>query len=192
MKNSKNLNSVKNFVATWKNSGYEKGEMQPFWLAFLRDILNISEPEKFIKFEVPVKLKHKSFIDAFLSDTEVIIEQRSSSVNLLQEKNQSDGEFLTPFEQARRYGVGLPVSMHRKKLLFPTSKNFWFTTWKHLSYPNSSLADLYDPILMPKDLCDAHKKNDLAVMAAYGFEKNFSESEIVAELMKLYQNLTEK
>jgi len=77
MKNSKNLNSVKNFVETWKNRGYEKGEMQPFWLAFLRDILNISEPEKFIKFEVPVKLKHKSFIDAFLPDTKVIIEQKS-------------------------------------------------------------------------------------------------------------------
>ena len=60
------------------------------------------------------------------------------------------------------------------------------------NYPNSSLADLYDPILMPKDLRDAHKKNDFAVMEAYGFDKNFSESEIVAELMKLYQNLTEK
>ncbi len=59
-------------------------------------------------------------------------------------------------------------------------------------YPESSLADLYDPILMSKDLRDAHKKNDLAVMEAYGFDKNFSESEIVAELMKLYQNLTEK
>ncbi|MBR6013740.1 MAG: class I SAM-dependent DNA methyltransferase, partial [Selenomonadaceae bacterium] len=55
-------------------------------------------------------------------------------------------------------------------------------------YPESSLADLYDPILMPKDLRDAHKKNDLAVLEAYGFDKNFSENEIVAELMKLYQN----
>ncbi|MBR6013743.1 MAG: hypothetical protein IK062_08185 [Selenomonadaceae bacterium] len=59
-------------------------------------------------------------------------------------------------------------------------------------YPESSLADLYDPILMPKDLRDAHKKNDSAVLEAYGFDKNFSENEIVAELMKLYQNLTEK
>ena len=59
-------------------------------------------------------------------------------------------------------------------------------------YPDASLADLYDPILMPKDLRYAHKKNDLAVMAAYGFDKNFSETEIVAELMKLYQNFIEK
>ena len=54
----------------------------------------------------------------------------------------------------------------------------------------STLADLYDPILMPKDLREAHKKNDSAVMAAYGFNKNLSESEIVAELMNLYKNLT--
>ena len=51
------------------------------------------------------------------------------------------------------------------------------------------MADLYDPTLMPKDLRDAHKKNDLAVLEAYSFEKNFSESEIIAELLKLYQNL---
>ena len=57
------------------------------------------------------------------------------------------------------------------------------------NYPESSLADLYDPTLMPKDLRDAHKKNDLAVMEAYGFDKNFSESEIIAELLKLYQKL---
>ena len=60
------------------------------------------------------------------------------------------------------------------------------------NYPSASLADLYDETLMPKDLRDAHRKNDLAVMSAYGFDKNFSESEIVAELMKMYQELTTK
>ena len=62
-------------------------------------------------------------------------------------------------------------------------------------YPDSSLADLYDPTLMPKDLRDAHKKNDLAVMETYGFNKKLSETQIVAELikfaelLKLYQKL---
>lgn len=80
------MEKIKNFVKTWKNRGYEKGETHSFWLSFLRDVLKISEPEKFIQFELPVKLKHKSFIDAFLPDTKVIIEQKSSSVNLSQEK----------------------------------------------------------------------------------------------------------
>ncbi len=55
------------------------------------------------------------------------------------------------------------------------------------NFSDSTLADLYNPTLMPKDLRDAHKKNDLAVMEAYCFDKNFSKNEIVAELMKLYQ-----
>ena len=105
------MNDVKKFVAQWSGHGYEKGEMQPFWLSFLRDVLSVSEPEKFIRFEVPVKLKHTSFIDAFLPDTKVIIEQKSLAENLSQEKSQSDGSTLTPYEQAQRYGNSLPYSM---------------------------------------------------------------------------------
>lgn len=58
-------------------------------------------------------------------------------------------------------------------------------------FPNSSLADLYDPIAMPPQLRKAHQLNDKAVMEAYGFPiKNFTESDCVAELMKMYQELT--
>lgn len=59
-------------------------------------------------------------------------------------------------------------------------------------YPDSSLADLYDELTMPPELRKAHQANDLAVMAAYGFDKKITESECVAELMKMYQKLTEK
>ena len=56
-------------------------------------------------------------------------------------------------------------------------------------YPDSSLADLYDPTLMPKDLLQAHRQNDRAVMAAYGFSTKMTESECVAELFKRYAEL---
>ena len=60
-------------------------------------------------------------------------------------------------------------------------------------YPDCSLADLYDEATMPPELRTAHQKNDRAVMEAYGFwGKLNSESACVAELMKLYQQLTEK
>lgn len=60
-------------------------------------------------------------------------------------------------------------------------------------YPNCSLADLYDEDAMPPELCRAHQANDKAVMQAYGFwGKHNSESAYVAELMKMYQKLTEK
>ena len=59
-------------------------------------------------------------------------------------------------------------------------------------YPDSSLADLYDELTMPIELRKAHQANDAAVMAAYGFPKTFTESDIVAALMKKYKDLTDK
>ena len=59
-------------------------------------------------------------------------------------------------------------------------------------YPDCSLADLYDETVMPPELRKAHQLNDRAVMEAYGFwGKLNTESECVAELMKMYQRLTE-
>lgn len=58
-------------------------------------------------------------------------------------------------------------------------------------YPDSSLADLYDPTLMPKELLQAHRQNDRAVMAAYGFSTKMAESECVAELFKRYAEMVE-
>ena len=58
-------------------------------------------------------------------------------------------------------------------------------------YPDSSLADLYDEVTMPPELRRAHQDNDRAVMAAYGFPvKGFTESDCVARLFALYQELT--
>ena len=60
-------------------------------------------------------------------------------------------------------------------------------------YPDCSLADLYDEATMPPELRKAHQQNDKAVMQAYGFwGKLNSESACVAELMRMYQGLTEK
>ncbi len=60
-------------------------------------------------------------------------------------------------------------------------------------YPDCSLADLYDPLTMPKELRKAHEANDLAVMKAYGFSvKDTSEEICVAKLMEMYQKLTKQ
>ncbi len=59
-------------------------------------------------------------------------------------------------------------------------------------YPESSLADLYDELTMPPELRKAHQDNDRAVMQAYGFSvRDMTESVCVAELMRMYQSLTE-
>lgn len=58
-------------------------------------------------------------------------------------------------------------------------------------YPDSSLADLYDEVTMPPELRKAHQQNDRAVMEAYGFGKDLTENDIVAELLKMYLIFTE-
>lgn len=66
-------------------------------------------------------------------------------------------------------------------------------------YPECSLADLYDGLTMPPELRKAHQLNDAAVMEAYGFRTTdettgksrwLTESETVARLMQMYQELT--
>ncbi|MBR3752869.1 MAG: class I SAM-dependent DNA methyltransferase [Ruminiclostridium sp.] len=60
-------------------------------------------------------------------------------------------------------------------------------------YPDASLADLYDEATMPVELRKAHQANDRAVMQAYGFDiKTTTEAICVAELMKMYQEITEE
>lgn len=57
-------------------------------------------------------------------------------------------------------------------------------------YPDSSLADLYDPLTMPKELLKAHQDNDRAVMEAYGLPiKGTTESDAVSHLFKMYEKL---
>ena len=58
------------------------------------------------------------------------------------------------------------------------------------NHPESSLADLYDPLAMPPDLRKAHKANDKAVLQAYNLSADATESEIVAHLFKMYEKLT--
>jgi hypothetical protein len=59
-------------------------------------------------------------------------------------------------------------------------------------YPDSSLADLYDETLMPPELRRAHRANDEAVMAAYGFDPKMPEQEVVARLFQMYESLQGK
>lgn len=57
-------------------------------------------------------------------------------------------------------------------------------------YPDSSLADLYDPLTMPIELRKAHEANDKAVLKAYGLKPSATETEIIQHLFKMYEGLT--
>ena len=172
------MNDIKKFVTQWSGRGYEKGETHTFWLSFLRDVLGIPEPEKFICFEVPVKLKHTSFIDAFLPDSKVIIEQKSLSENLSQEKSQSDGETLTPYEQAQRYGSSLPYSMRPRWIIVCNFAQFLIYDMETLGAPIKIFLDELPEKFHAFDFLIDENKNKLRVE----LELSLKAGEIVGKL----------
>ncbi len=100
--------AAKEFTAYWAGRGDEKQETQRFWIDLLRNVYGVEEPEKAIEFECPVKLDHVSFIDGYIKDTRVLIEQKGADIDLRRGYKQSDGSMLTPYQQARRYAGYLP------------------------------------------------------------------------------------
>lgn len=111
----KQKQAAKEFAEYWKDKGYEKGQSQQYWNMLLRDVLGVDKPELFIEYEDQVLMdKSTGFIDGYIPSTKVMIEQKSKDKNLKNAIKQSDGSLLTPFQQAKKYIVDLPVSKHPK------------------------------------------------------------------------------
>ncbi len=109
--------AAKKFSESWAGRGYEKGESQKFWLDLLCNVFGVQDFTDFIFFEEQVKDKIQNktitnFIDAYIPQTRVMIEQKSSHKDLREPIKQSDGSFLTPFQQAKKYVADLPLSQH--------------------------------------------------------------------------------
>ncbi len=118
--------AAKAFAKYWEGKGYEKGESQPFWLSLLRDVFDVAEPEKYIKFEDQVKLDTSTgFIDGFISETHVMIEQKGAGKDLNKAIKQSDGSLLTPFQQAKRYSAELPYSERPRWIITCNFQEFY-------------------------------------------------------------------
>ena len=102
------------FAERWAGKGYEKGESQRFWLDLLENVYGVEKPTEFVRFEEQVQLDNTSFIDVMIPSTRTMIEMKSLGKDLRKPILQSDGRKLSPFQQAQRYILGLPVSQHPK------------------------------------------------------------------------------
>ena len=148
--------AVKQFIKTWTGRGDEKQDTQTFWLTFLRDVFGVAKPEDVIKFEVPVKLDHTSFIDAYMESTHVLIEQKGLGIDLRKGYRQSDGSMMTPFQQARRYAGYLPHNQNPRWIIVCNFSEFHI---HDMNRPNDTaevipLADLEREIHRLKFLVD--------------------------------------
>lgn len=165
--------AARNFAAYWKDKGYEKGESQPFWLSLLRDVYGVEHPEQFIQFEEQVHLDHTSFIDGTIPATHVLIEQKGLGKDLNKPIKQSDGALLTPFEQAKRYILELPVSQHPRWVVTCNFSTFYVYDMErpHGEPEIIELANLEKEYYRLQFLVDAgneHLKREMEVSIAAG------------------------
>ena len=191
--------AAKNFAAYWKGKGYEKGESQPFWLSLLRDVYGVEHPEQFIQFEEQVHLDHTSFIDGTIPATHVLIEQKGLGKDLNKPIKQSDGALLTPFEQAKRYILELPVSQHPRWVVTCNFSTFYvYDMERPRGEPEIiELANLEKEYYRLQFLVDAgneHLKREMEVSIAAGeivgllydaFYKQYANSESEHSLKSL-------
>ena len=105
------LMNISDFVASWRGKGDEKQDTQRYWIDLLHTVLGVENPTKHLLFEKRVKLEDSTrYIDVYIPETNVLIEQKGSSIDLSKPELQSGGASLTPYNQARRYDNNLPVS----------------------------------------------------------------------------------
>lgn len=91
----------------------------------MRDVFGVENTSEFIKFEEHVHIDRDSFIDGMIPSTKVMIEQKSIDKNLNAPIKQSDGTWLNPFQQARRYITDLPLSKHPRWVVTCNFKEFY-------------------------------------------------------------------
>ena len=175
--NTTQKQAAKQFAKDWSGKGYEKGETSRFWIGLLQNVFGIQDATKFIEFELPVKtiLKEKGsdFIDGYIPSTKVLIEQKGSKVDLGAKYRQSDGSELTPYQQARRYAAGLPLSMAPRWIV---ACNFTTFEVHDMERPNDApeviqLAELekeYTRLSFLVDDTNVHLKKELEVSIQAG------------------------
>lgn len=116
---------AKDFIERWSGRGNERQDSQSFWLDLLGSVFGIENPSTYITFEDKVMLDHTSFIDGYIEKTKVLIEQKGANKDLNKAIKQSDGSFLTPFQQAKRYSANLPYSKRPRWIVTSNFKEFY-------------------------------------------------------------------
>ena len=172
--------AAREFAADWAGRGDEKQETQSFWLALLQKVYGVEEPEKYISFERRVEVDDTrtgrsttKFIDGYIAQTRVLIEQKGQDIDLSKGYKQSDGSLLSPYQQARRYGGYLPQSEQPRWIVVCNFREFQI---HDMNRPNDEpelleLADLekeYSRLRFLIDTTSEHIKKEMEISLKAG------------------------
>ena len=148
MNNSDPKNAAKAFVEKWsKLEISERGGYQIFWIELLQNVLGDTNASDRISAEEKVRVdNHTNFIDIYLLDAKVIIEQKKRGIELDVKAKQSDGSCLTPFEQAKKYNDDLRTSEKANFIITSNFDEIWVYDM------NPKVRGVYEPvkILLPE------------------------------------------
>ena len=114
------------FAKRWNGEGYEKGQSQLFWGDLLTKVFGVDDLTSFVRFEDQVKsdTSTTNFIDVRIPSTKVFIEQKSINKDLRAPIKQSDGNFLTPYQQVKRYASDVKYSERPRWIITCNFKEF--------------------------------------------------------------------
>lgn len=131
MTDAEQREAARQFIKRWRRGGDEKQQCHLYWIDLLQNVLGIENPTGYIRFEKSVKLPegdgkvHTRYIDGYIPDVHVLIEQKGSKHQLDEKEPQSGGEMLTPYEQAKRYNDNLPISEKARWIVTCNFTDIW-------------------------------------------------------------------
>ena len=165
--------AAKKFAKEWDGVGDEKQDTSRFWIELLQKVYGVEDVTNFIRFEQRVKLENTSFIDAMIPATHTLIEQKSLGKDLNAPIKQSDGSFLKPSEQAKRYAAHMPYSERPRWII---SCNFSDFQVFDMERPNDepehielkNLGEEYYRLKFMVDTGDSHIKKEMEVSKGAG------------------------
>lgn len=174
MKASERKKAARKFISRWTDRGNEKQDSQSFWIDLLQKVYGIENSTEYISFEDSVSnmMDSTSYIDGYIETTNVLIEQKGQHRDLNKGIRQSDGSYLTPFQQAQRYSATLPYSKRPRWIITSNFKEFYIYD---MEKPNSdpSIVKLEDlekdyyrmEILVDKTNTQIEKETQVSIQA---------------------------
>lgn len=125
MTDAERREAARQFFYKWQNKGKEKQDDQSYWIDFLQDVMGVDHVTDRIEFqkEIIQPSGYKGWIDAYIPETRVLIEQKSLGIDLA--APQPGHNNMTPYEQAKMYDNCLPVSEKAKWIITSNFGELW-------------------------------------------------------------------
>lgn len=166
--------AAKELYERYKNRGKEKQDDQSFWNDLLHDVLGVERASDYIDYQKEVHFENSvKFADGYIRKTRILIEQKGNDVDLSKGQKQSDGVYLRPDQQARRYADNMPTDEKPRYIITSNFKEIWVydENRPHSDPEKILLKDLpkeYYRLQFIVDIGNAHIKKEMELSIEAG------------------------